>query len=96
MSAYFYSAAGLPEHLYSIVGRGENGLGLVYCSALSSVFEKTLYFPSNQAPKSISLHRSQQKGKKFVFFDCSLSGRGTAFLQIGQKYFILIFATVLL
>jgi len=33
--------------------------------------EITLYLASSQAPKSISLHRREQKGKNFASSDCS-------------------------
>jgi hypothetical protein len=33
--------------------------------------ETTLYLVSSHAPKSISLHRREQKGKNFASSDCS-------------------------
>jgi len=50
--------------------------------------EITLYLASSQAPKSISLHRREQKGKNFASSDCLLVDALTIFLQIGHLCFI--------
>ena len=50
--------------------------------------EVTLYLASSQAPKSISLHRCEQKGKNFASLDCFLGDILTVFLQVGHLCFI--------
>ena len=47
-------------------------------------FEVVLYSASSHAPKSISLQRSEQKGKYFVRSDRVSGGTLTVFLQIGH------------
>ena len=56
---------------------------------VSEGFETILYLSSSQAPKSINLHRCEQKGKNFASSDCFLSDTLTIFLQIGHLCFIL-------
>ncbi len=51
--------------------------------------EITLYLASSQAPKSISLHRREQKGKNFTSLDCLLVDALTVFLQVGHLCFIM-------
>lgn len=55
----------------------------------SDGFETISYLPSSQAPKSINLHRCEQKGKNFAPSDCFLGDTLTIFLQIGHLCFIL-------
>jgi hypothetical protein len=50
--------------------------------------EVILYSTSSHAPKSINLHRSEQKGKDSASPDSLLPDTLTAFLQIGHLYFI--------
>ncbi len=47
-------------------------------------FEVILYSASSHVPKSISLQRSEQKGKYFARSDCVPGGTLTVFLQIGH------------
>lgn len=47
-------------------------------------FEVILYSASSHAPKSISLQRSEQKGKYFVRSDRVSGGTLTVFLQTGH------------
>jgi hypothetical protein len=67
----------------------------VYCSSaevseqVSDGSEIILYSASSQAPKSISLHRREQKGKNFISSDCFSGGSLTIFLQIGHLCFII-------
>jgi hypothetical protein len=56
---------------------------------VSEGLEITLYLASSQAPKSISLHRREQKGKNFSPSGCFLGDALTIFLQIGHLCFIL-------
>jgi hypothetical protein len=56
---------------------------------VSDGFETILYLLSSQAPKSINLHRCEQKGKNFASSDCFLGDTLTIFLQIGHLCFIL-------
>jgi len=50
--------------------------------------ETILYLASSQAPKSMSLHRSEQKGKNFACCDCSRDDILRILLQIGHLCFI--------
>jgi len=56
---------------------------------VSDGLEIILYSASSQAPKSISLHRREQKGKNFASSDCFSGGSLTIFLQIGHLCFII-------
>jgi len=62
-----------------------SGCWLFGCEGIS---ETTLYLPSSQSPKSISLHRCEQKGKKGVFSAFSLDDILMSLLQIGHLRFI--------
>jgi len=54
-----------------------------------------LYLASSQAPKSISLHRCEQKGKNFASAGCFLGDTLTIFLQIGHLCFITQYQSIL-
>src|SRR5690348_12386061 len=54
-------------------------------SSASSSVTGIWYLPSSQRPRSISLHRSLQKGKKDRTFSAPACGSSTGFLQIGQR-----------
>jgi len=64
---------------------------VAYCSSVevSEGLEITLYLASSQAPKSISLHRCEQKGKNFASSGCFLVGILIILLQIGHLCFML-------
>jgi hypothetical protein len=56
---------------------------------VSEGFETILYLSSSHAPKSINLHRCEQKGRNFASSDCLLKDTLTIFRQIGHRCFIL-------
>ena len=55
---------------------------------VSDGLEITLYSASSQAPKSINLHRCEQKGKNSAFWGCSAAETLTTLRQIGHLCFM--------
>jgi len=71
--------------LYIIIYRSSTEVS----EAVPEGFETILYLSSSQAPKSINLHRCEQKGRNSTSSDCFLGDTSTIFLQIGHLCFIL-------
>ena len=67
----FYNILFLGIAVYRLPDGGSDEVSGRSLDCCDSGSETILYLASNQAPKSISLHRCEQKGKNFVFGGCS-------------------------